>query len=160
MNTSEVTARLAAMYELIPGITKAFTYIPRTLQPAYLPAVIIYPGEALYDTDTVGDGTVQSIELYRAVLYFDQSLFGTENQTETGVLPMIDAIKDYFFERPGLQLDTLPKPESDVVFNARLIRSGGYQLTSYATGTDKQTDYGSVTFTHQVTNLARIVSQY
>jgi len=160
MTTATVTQRLTDMYELIPGITKAFQYIPRTLQPAYLPAVVIYPGEAAYDWESVGDGMVRTTEVYRATLYYDQAAFGTETQSETGLLPLIDSIKDYFFQRPGLQLDALADPQADVVFNARLVRSGGYQLATYATGKDTQSDFAAVTFTHEVTEYARVTEQY
>ena len=46
MTISTTTQRLAAMYQLIPGINKAFAYVPRILSPAQLPAIVIEPGEA------------------------------------------------------------------------------------------------------------------
>ncbi len=159
MTVSTTVTRLAAMYELIPGITTAYVNIPRTLQTAQLPAIVIEPGEASYD-DAFGDGMVMSTEIYRATLFYDNAKFGTETQSESGLLPLIDSIKDYFFQRPGLQLDTLSDPESDVVYNAKLLRSGGYRILSYPTGGDKQADFATVTFFHQVMELSQITSQY
>ncbi len=159
MTVALTTARIAAMYELIPGITTACVNIPRTLQPAQLPAIVIEPGEANYD-DEFGGGMVMSTELYRATLFYDLALFGTATQSETGLLPLIDSIKDYFFQRPGLQLDTLSDPESDVVYNAKLLRSGGYRLLTYPVGADKDASFATVTFFHQVMELSRILNQY
>ncbi len=160
MTVATTTERIAAMYRLIPGVKTAYTYIPRTLQAAQLPAIVLEPGEAVYDTASVGDGMLLSIEVYRATLFYDQALFGTETQSESGLLPLIDSIKDYFFRRPGLQLDTLADPESDVVFNATLVRSGGYQIKSYPTGKDVLTDFATVMFFHQVQEMSQIVQQY
>jgi len=147
------------MYTLIPGITTAYTYIPRTLQAAQLPAIVIEPGEAAYDTGSVGDAQVMSTEIYRATLFYDLAAFGTATQSETGLLPLIDTIKDYFFKRPGLELDT-DVPQVAVVYNAQLTRSGGYRLLSYPTGSDKVADFATVTFFHQVMELSEITNQY
>ncbi len=159
MSVSLTTIRLAAMYNLITGITTAYDYIPRTLQTAQLPAIVIEPGEATYD-DGVGDGLVMSTEIYRATLFYDNAKFGTETQSESALLPLIDNIKDYFFQRPGLQLDTLADPSSDVIYNAKLLRSTGYRVLSYPTGSGTPADFATVTFFHQVMELARIIDQY
>lgn len=160
MTVATTTLRLKAMYELIPGVKTAYAYIPRTLLAAQLPAIVIEPGQAAYDTDNWGTEMVMSIETYRATLFYDQSLFGTETQSESGLLPLIDSIKTYFFQRPGLQLDTLPDPEADVVFNAKLIGNSGYRIQSFPTGKDTLTDFATVSFTHQVSELSQITDSY
>lgn len=159
MSVSTTVIRLADMYALIPGITTAYVNIPRTLQPAQLPAIVIEPGEATYD-DGVGDGLVMSTEIYRATLFYDNAKFGTETQSESGLLPLIDNIKDYFFQRPGLQLDTAADPQADVVYNAKIVRSTGYRILSYPTGSGTPADFATVTFFHQVMELSQISSQY
>ncbi len=103
---------------------------------------------------------VMSIETYRATLFYDQSLFGTETQSESGLLPLIDSIKAYFFQRPGLQLDTLADPEADVVFNAKIVGNSGYRIQSFPTGKDTLTDFATVSFTHQVSELSQITNSY
>lgn len=160
MTVATTTTRLSQMYRLIPGITTAYTYIPRTLQTAQLPAIVIEPGQAAYDTDNWGTEMVMSIETYRATLFYDQALFGTETQSETGLLPLIDSIKTYFFQRPGLQLDTLSDPQADVVFNAKIVGSSGYRIQSYPVGGDKVADFATVSFTHQVSELSQITNSY
>jgi len=158
MSVLQVAQRIANMYALIPGIKTAYWYVPRTMQPAQLPAIGIEVGQALYDTGSVGDHTVQTTTIYRATLFYDNAKFGTETQSETGLLPLIDNIRDYFLQRPGLQLDT--DPSADVVFNARIIRSDGYQIMSYPAGGDKLADFAIVKFFHEVVELAQITNQY
>lgn len=159
MSVLTTAQRLADMYALIPGITQAFWYVPRVLQSASLPAVVIEPGDANYETDPVGDHTVMTTTLYRATLFYDRALFGTETQSETGLLPLIDSIRDYFLQRPGLELSSEALPQA-VVYNAKILRSGGYRKLSYPVGADQEADFATVTFFHQVMELSQIENQY
>lgn len=154
MTVSTTTQRLAAMYALIPGINKTFAYIPRILSPAQLPAVIIEPGEASYDMFMESPDTVMETRVYRGNFFFDLALFGTEQQTESGVLPLIDSIIDYFLQRPGLELDGATEPQV-VVFDSTMLRDGGFVRIDYPAGGDKVTTFGGFVFSHQVRELRR-----
>jgi len=154
MSISTTTQRLAAMYALIPGINKTFAYVPRILSPAQLPAVIIEPGEASYDIAAQGFDMVMETRVYRGHFYFDLALFGTEQQLESTLLPLIDSIIDYFLQRPGLELDTADDPQV-VVFDSTLLRDSGFIEKQYPSGNDTSKTYGGFVFYHQVRELRR-----
>lgn len=156
MSISTTTQRLAAMYRLIPGInTKGvFAYVPRIITPAQLPAVIIEPGEANYEIAPQGFDMVMETRIYRAHFFFDLALFGTEQQLEKGVLPLIDSIIDYFLQRPGLELDTADEPQV-VVFDSTMLRDSGFIQKDYPTGNTTNDTFGGFVFYHQVRELRR-----
>lgn len=151
MSVQTTRARLAAMYALVTGITKAFPDIPRVVQDAELPAVVIWPGEATYDTDSGGDNDVLETRTYQAFLLVQNLQLGTENQAQIAVDPFIDRIRDYFLARPGLEL-TGASPPQMVVDNATLLRDSGYIVQNYG-----GVDYGAVIFYHQIIEWAAIV---
>lgn len=154
MTIATTTRRLADMYALIPGVSKSFAYVPRILSPAQLPAVVIEPGEASYEIAPQGFDMVMETRIYRAHFYFDLALFGTEQQLESTLLPLIDSIIDYFLQRPGLELATADEPQV-VVFDSTILRDSGFIEKQYPSGNDTPKTYGGFVFYHQVRELRR-----
>lgn len=154
MTISTTTQRLAAMYALIPGINKSFAYVPRILSPAQLPAVIIEPGEASYEIAPQGFDMVMETRIYRGNMFWDKALFGTEQQLESSLLPLIDSIIDYFLQRPGLELDTADDPQV-VVFDSTILRDSGFIERTYPDGGTTPGVFGGFVFYHQVRELRR-----
>lgn len=149
MTVAFCTTRLAAMYELIPGIKHGLAYVPRILTPEMLPAVIIFPGEATYDVPIAGETNVLVTRLHRATLFYDLAAFGTESQSETGLIALVDSIALYFLGRPQLELDTQSEPK-EIVFRAQLLRDSGFTVLNYATASDTEKSFATWTFYHSV----------
>lgn len=157
MTVVTTTERLASMYALIPGIRQAFPTIPRIINPAQCPAVVIEPGPATYDK-SYGEGSVMEIRAYRATLFLELANFGTATQSQINIAPFFDAIRDYFLARPGLELDTAGLPQV-AVYDATLLGDVGYVIRPYATGADKVEDFAALTFNHVVYEWARVSYQ-
>jgi hypothetical protein len=155
MSVSFITQRLADMYALIPGITTGYAFVPRILTPSALPAVIIEPGPATYDVSQVGEGNVLIEREYRATLFYDLAAFGTESQSETSLIALIDSIGLYFLGRPQLELDSQTEPKQ-VVFNAQLTRDSGFTIREYPTGSDTQKSFAAITFIHLVSDYQKV----
>lgn len=158
MSVQTTTQRLAAMYNAINGITRAFENIPRAILPAELPAVVIEPGAATYDSDTFGDNDVLETREYRATLFIDVAQFGTEKQGQVKVAPWFDTIRNYFLARPGLELDGETPPQV-VVYNATLLGDNGFQIISYPTGGGIASEFAIIVFRHQVKEWASVAYQ-
>lgn len=155
MSVTTTTTRIAAMWRNVEGITKAFTDIPRVLLPVELPAVVIFPGAATYDTDAEGDNDVLETRVYQMNLYVEKAAFGTENQAQIKVNPFFDRVRDYFLARPGLELDDATLPQ-DVVYTARITGDSGFQIFEYPPGGDQ---YAAISFTLQVQEWAAVAYQ-
>lgn len=130
MSVTTTLTRIAAMCRLISGIRTAFDNIPRTLDDSELPAIVIYPGAVVYDTDSQGDEIVVMSRRYTITLYLDRAGFGSEAQNQTAIVPFFEGIADYFLARPGLELAGASNPQ-DVSYNARLISDSGFQILAY-----------------------------
>jgi hypothetical protein len=154
MTVTWITTRLSDMYQLIPGITTGFSYVPRILTEDKLPAVIIEPGAGIYNVGATGESEVLVEREYRATLFYDLAAFGTESQSEVGLLALIDTIMLYFLGRPGLELDT-QNPEQ-VVFNARILRDSGFNIRDYPTGSDTVKPFAAITFTHSISDWVQV----
>lgn len=149
MTVTATTARIATLLELVPNpdspgallIKKVFGNIPRVIQDANIPAAVIFPGEATYDTEIAGDQTLTTTRLYRVVLFIQDAQLGTTTQGQVVTAPFFDAIINYFIARPGLPS---PSNTQDVVGETALSGDGGYQLTEYPLGSAKF--YHSVEF--------------
>jgi len=151
MSVVTTSARIAAMAALIPGITTAFPSIPRVVQDAELPAVVIFPGEATYDVDTFGDNDVVETRLYRILFLIQKAAYGTEDQAQVAIEPFFNTIRDYFLARPGLELTGAMLPQT-VVYNATMLGDSGYQIIGYPQGSD----YAAIEYRLQVVEFAEV----
>lgn len=153
MSVQTTRARLAAMYALVTGVTKAFPDIPRAVQDAELPAVVIWPGEATYDTDGMGDNEVLETRIYQGIVLVQNVQLGTENQGQIVLDPFIDRIADYFLGRPGLEL-TGASPPQVVVDEAKVPRDSGHIIQNYG-----GVDYHAVIFYHEIKEVRVVTYQ-
>jgi hypothetical protein len=152
MSVTTTTARIAAIYTTITGIKKAVDFAPRVLLPVDCPAVIIIPGESTYDTDTLGDDDVLETRTYRATLFYGQTLLNTETAQQTGLIALLDNIRDTLIARPGLELIG----SDEIVADHKLLSDSGVTLTQYPTGKEQLSDFWTVEFRHQVQEVATI----
>ena len=155
MSVDTTTARMAAMWRLIPGIQKAFDTIPRAIQDAECPCVVFFPGEATYDTDTYGDNDGMEERVYRPTVFIRPAFMGTDGQVQNEVEVFFDHIRDYLLARPGLELDGETEP-GVVVYEARLMGDSGYQVIQYPSGGDTVKDFAAIEFRHRVRELFSI----
>lgn len=155
--TQPTRIRIAGICGLINGVRTAFTNIPRVLQDAQLPAFVIFPGPATFDTYEEGQDIVKETRLYRLTLYVQNAAFGTTGDLEINTDPFFTSVRDFFLARPGLELDTDPNPKIPSAFNAKLLGDGGYQIGPYPlTGGAGTTDYIQIAWQLQVIELAQI----
>ncbi len=152
MSVVTTSARIAAMAQLIPGITVAFPSIPRVVQDAELPAVVVFPGEATYDVDTFGDNDVVETRLYRVLFLIQKAAYGTEDQAQVAIEPFFNTIRDYFLARPGLELTGATLPQT-VVYNSTMIGDSGYQIIGYP---DQQSSYAAIEYRLSVIEFAEV----
>ncbi len=158
MPESTTRLRIANMWTGITGVVTPFQNIPRVLQDAQLPASVIWPGQATYDTDGLGDQEVLETRVYEMVLYMNEALFGTSGQMQSEADPFFDQVRDYFLARPGLELDAEGAVQSESAFNARLLGDGGLTVGPYplnASG-DGAKDYIQVRWRLEVQEIALI----
>lgn len=155
MSTTLTKRRLADMYALIPGIVKAFTYVPRIINAADCPAVVIQTGQSQDDEITTGENDVMETRFYTATLYLDYARFGTESQSEDALDPFFDAVRDYFLARPGLELASASEPQI-VVYKAFFRGDSGFNLVQYATGGEAIGEFAATRFRHEVLEWHRV----
>ncbi len=156
MTVASVTTRIAQMSALIDGVRTGFTQIPRTIMPAQCPAVVVFPGEALYDLTSLGEQIVLERRQYEIVLFYAEAVFGTATQQQIGIEPMFTAFRDYFLARPGLTLDTLGAAQ-DVLYDAIMTGDGGFQLVEYPSGNDQITSFAAIRFRITVQETAQVL---
>ena len=153
---SEQTARvrIAEMCSSVSGVVTAFTQIPRVLQDAQLPASVVFPGEATYDRQAMGEQMVLETRIYNLVLYVCNAAFDTQGMIEIKTDPFFVDVRDYFMARPGLELDRQGDDQSESAFLAVLLGDGGLQVGPYPIGGDK--DYVQIRWRLQVQEVAAI----
>lgn len=137
MSVATTRRRLVAIWQRITGVRTAYDNIPRKLQAAQLPGVVIFPADALYDTDIQGDDTNVETRQYRMVLYLCEVAFEGEGDLQIDADPFFETVKNHFLARPQLTLDNATEPQ-DVVYNARLVGDAGFQIGTYPLTADKQ----------------------
>lgn len=155
MTVVTTSARIAAMAALIPGIQTAFASIPRVVQDAELPAVVIFPGEATYDVDTFGDNDVVETRLYRILFLIQKAAYGTETQAQVAIEPFFNTIRDYFLARPGLELTGATLPQV-VVYDSVMLGDSGYQIIGYP---DAQSSYAAIEYRLSVKEWSAVAYQ-
>ncbi len=148
-NVEFVTARLAAMWGEITGITRAHAQLPRTLNSTDVPAVLIFP-RAVQDRKISGGPkrNVTEQRLFDMVLCVAQAALGDATQGQIAIEPYFARVNDHFLARPGLELDA-DSPQTQVVFDAELGLDSGYIRFPYATG-DGEKPYHAINFPIQV----------
>lgn len=155
MSEQTTRLRIANMWASINGVVTPFLQIPRVLQDAQLPASVVFPGQATYDTDTLGDQMVLETRTYDMVLYVANAAFDTSGQLEIQTDPFFAAVRDYFLARPGLELDGEGAHQVEIQFNSQLLGDGGLQVGPYplSGGT---TDYIQIRWQLRVQEVAAI----
>lgn len=133
MGVFEVRDRLAAIGAEIEGVRKAFSFIPRVLQHAELPAFIAFASEAQY---AVGSDTVQEQRVWRCVVFVDEIGDGIEGSVEETAYLYIDRLRDTFAGRPGLE--TLSDPDGLATFNAIPVGDSAVTILEYPQGSGKR----------------------
>lgn len=153
MSVETICTRLAANYAEITGVKKAYAQIPRVLQNAELPAVVIFPSAA--QTEREGADMSDETRTYVAFLAIAEALLGTETQGQINTAPYFDRVKTYFMGRGGLELNEGTNPQ-DVVFEARFLGDDGFQVIPYPLSGKL---YAAIQFRHEVEEYANIEYQ-
>lgn len=155
MSVELTTTRIAELCGNVEGVRTAFQQIPRIISNAQVPAVVVFPGEATYDTTTLGEQMVLEVRIYRIVLFYAEAAFGTQGQQQIGIEPLFTRIRDYFLARPGLSLPT----EDRVIYDATMQGDAGFQIVDYPSGTDKTTSFAAIEFRLECREVSKILYQ-
>lgn len=153
MTVEFTIARIATIINNNPGGVggaQAFTQIPREIQDNQLPAIVILPGPATYDTDSMGDEIVVEKRLYNVNFFYSRIDVGTEGQAQSECVPYFSRIRDFFNARPGLWDTGATQPE-DVQFDSRLRGDQGFEKVQYGANT-----FYGIRFQLEVTEIAEI----
>lgn len=151
MSVDTTRPRIIAMWGQVTGVKKVFANIPRALNRAELPGVIVFPGESTYE-DFASDLTLEN-RIYRSWLVIDEALLGTEGQAEIDADPWFERVRSHFVGHPGLELDSTAPPQ-DIVFDTTFEGDSGFTIRPYGS---KQ--YGVIEFRLRVNELADIAYQ-
>lgn len=139
--------RLAELYALIPGIETASAKAPRVILAAQLPYAVVFPDPSQLARN--GDNMMTEIRTYRVVLFVDVAQFGTAHQPYDKLDPFFSRVRDYFLERPGLDIATDPY----VVLDAEFLGDTGFNLEDYPSSANGTSEFIATTFRHRVTQL-------
>lgn len=150
MSMSEVRERLAEQFEQISGVNTAHRRVPRTLQRAELPSVVIHASRASYDLRAYGEQIVRDDRIYEAVLYVAETGDGTEGDGEEACEPFIDRVRDYFLARTGMELNGADAFVEDIA----IIGDGGVTTRPYPQG--GTTLYYAIPFQFRVWELHQV----
>lgn len=154
----EVRQRLCNMWEEgITGVVTTYYQIPRVLQDAALPGVVVFPAAAEYDRETFGEQLEMETRIYEMVLYVEKAAYGTEGQTELNTDTYFDQVKPYFDARPGLELDSQGANQSFSVYQSHILGDGGFQVGPYPLAGQGSPDYVQIRWRLQVMNLSPVV---
>lgn len=158
---SEATTRLriARMAAEITGIRTPYQQIPRVLQDAELPGLVVFPGAATNDKTTFGNEINYQIRTYELVLYLQKAQFDTEGQGQLNVDPFFDAVTTHYLARPGLEIDAEGAAQSENEYDSMLLGDDGLQVGPYPISGPQSPDYLQIRFRLQVKELAGIVYQ-
>jgi hypothetical protein len=151
MSVNTTRPRIIAAWQQITGVQHVYAHIPRVIQPAELPGVIVFPGEASYE-DFASDMTMEN-RVYRCWLFLAEAKLGVEGQAEIDADPWFDRVRSHFVARPGLELDDTTPPQ-DIVFDSTYEGDSGFTIRPYG---NKQ--YGIIEFRLRVNELADIAYQ-
>ena len=82
---------LAALFELVPGITTVYPKRPEALQSPHLPALILFPGSARCDGGMY-QGSLRIVREWFARLYVEELETGREFDVEMAVGPFVERL--------------------------------------------------------------------
>lgn len=153
MTVEFTIARIATLINNDPGGVggvQAFAQIPREIQDAGLPAIVILPGPAAYDTDSMGDEIVVEKRIYNLHFFYSRVDVGTEGEAQAALVPYFSRIRNFFVARPGLWDAEAVQPE-DVQFDSRLIGDQGFEKIQYGANA-----FYGIRFQLEVTEIAAI----
>lgn len=157
MSERTTRQRIANMWNSITGVKTAYLQIPRALQDAELPGAVIFPGAALYDTDTLGDQMVDVIRVYEMILYIERAAFGTEGQGQLDADTFFDQVSTFFLARPGLELPAQGANQVESAYDALLLGDNGLQVGPYPLQGQGSPDYVQIRWRLQVKEVAPIL---
>jgi hypothetical protein len=149
---------IAGLCSHIPGVVTAFTQIPRMIQDAQLPEMIVLPGPATYDIQVESSEMVLETRLYQLVLLVQNAAFGTSGDLELQCDPFFKSVRDFFLARPGLEeLDTQGVPKIPSVLNAKLLGDSGLNIGSFPfQGGSDTPEYVQIIWRLQVQEIAPV----
>lgn len=154
----EIRQRICNMWhEGITGVVTTFYQIPRALQDAQLPGVVVFPAAAEYDRETYGEQLEMETRIYEMVLYIEKAAFGTEGQTELDADTYFDQVKPYFDARPGLELDSQGTNQAFSVYQSHILGDGGFQVGPYPLQGQDSPQYVQIRWRLQVMNLSQVI---
>jgi hypothetical protein len=154
MSVATTRPRIIAMWKQVTGVGKVYDNIPRVIQTAHLPAVIVFPGEM--DLSQLATDLGEDNRLYRSWLFLAEFGLGTEAQAELDADPWFDRVRDHFTARPGLELDNVAVGDlpQELVFNTAFEGDSGFTIRPYG-----GKDYAVIEFRLRVNELASIAYQ-
>ena len=145
-NVEFVTARLAAMWDEITGVTRAYTNIPTTLNSTDLPASVIFP--LAVQSRTITGGAKRNVKEQRRfdmVLFVAVATLGDGTSSQIAIAPWFDTVSRHFIARPGLELDA-DNPQTQSVFDAQFQLDNGYEIINYPTGKPTPEPFAAIRF--------------
>jgi hypothetical protein len=151
MSVETTRPRLIAMWRQVDGVQHVYDHIPRVIQTAELPGVIVFPGEMSSTLDA--SDLVSDDRIYRSWLFLAEAKLGVEGQAEIDADPWFSRVRDHFVAHPGLELDDITPPQ-DIVFNSAFEGDSGFTLRPYG-----GKDYAVIEFRLRVNELAGIAYQ-
>lgn len=155
MPVKTVVPRIADMVELITASDinpiRAYDTQPRSLNDADLPCLVISTAGGEYNITQLSEEIVQERRTYRLTLFVFKISLGEPGLAEEKVRPYIDAFRDYFLARPGLELDT-DTPPRGLVSRAIIERDSGVTRIQYT----QSEGYAGVTFDLRVEEVYAI----
>lgn len=154
----EIRQRICNMWhEGITGVVTTYYQIPRVLQDAELPGVVVFPGAAEYDKESYSNTMEMETRIFAMVLYIEKAVYGTEGQTQLDADTYFDQVKPYFDARPGLELDSERNEQSFSVYNSYTVGDGGFQVGPYPLQGQGSPDYVQIRWNLRVMNLSQVV---
>lgn len=160
MTEAIVRQRICNLWgECVPGVVTWFYEIPRVLQDGQLPAVVVFPGAAIYDkSNQFGEEIMSDTRIYEMVLYLAKALFGTQGALQIDADPYFTNVRNAFAARPGLELPSEGANQSYCVFNSMLLGDGdeGLQSGPYPLSGADSPSYVQIRWRLQVQELSPV----
>lgn len=146
---------LAANYAELSdyGLKKVFSRVPRALQDAMLPALVVWPGPMTRSQN--GSGMSNRSRIFRPILYVFSAGLGTEEQGENLVYPWFDLVADHFEARPGLSLAANEDRAEVITLDHVFQGDQGYVQAPFPLNTENS--YHAIIFQHTLDTVHRIV---
>ena len=103
MSIASIRLRLQTLQQTIPGISRAYAQLPRTVvQTSELPLFMNFVRDADYDDEILGDSDVQVTRTFMMWLLVKPVAEGEEGEGESITEPFIEVVSKFFYARPSL----------------------------------------------------------